>query len=196
MAKLVRELTYARVVSTVALFVALGGGAYAISLGRGDVNSRIIQNDTIRSADVKPDSLKGSDIRERTLKLSEFTAATSSGTTASTCTPPDDGFGPCGELSLTTSVGGRILAIASGQKTANPTSASGSCQLLLDGTAFAKTDLGGTGAASVDQFSFAGVSPTARPGAHAVALQCLGGGATGDLSYRIDGITATLAGGK
>ncbi len=77
MSKLRRHLTYPHVVSTIALFIALGGGAYAISLGKGDVKSRHIQNDAVKSADVKDDTLKGRDIIEASLDTKGFTAAAS-----------------------------------------------------------------------------------------------------------------------
>ena len=77
MSKLRRHLTYPHVVSTIALFIALGGGAYAISLGKGDVKSRHIQNGAVKSADVKDDTLKGRDIIEASLDTKGFTAAAS-----------------------------------------------------------------------------------------------------------------------
>lgn len=196
MSKVAGQLTYSRVVSTTALFLALGGGAYAFSLGKGDVTSRTIKNDSIGSVDVKRNALKGSDVVERTLKTAQFTAAASSGLTATGCTPPDDGLGPCAEVSLTVPVAGRVFATASGLKDANPASASGGCQLRIDGVAFAAADLGGMGAAAREQFSFSGVSQSASPGDHVVALACSGGGITGDLSYRVDSITAAVVGGK
>ncbi len=60
------RLTYANVVATVALFVALGGGAYAVS--KESVKSKHIRDNTITSADVKDNrgkkgGLKGKDIR-------------------------------------------------------------------------------------------------------------------------------------
>ena len=51
MKKLVDHLTYSRVVSTLALFLALGGGAYAISLGKDDVKSRNIAKNAVKSPD-------------------------------------------------------------------------------------------------------------------------------------------------
>ena len=44
-----RHLSYANVTATVALFVALGGGAYAVTR----VDSRDIANDSVRSIDLK-----------------------------------------------------------------------------------------------------------------------------------------------
>ena len=182
--------------STTALFVALGGSAYAISLDKGDVTSRIIRNDTIRSQDVKRNGVKGSDVNERTLRLSQFSAAVSTGTGVTTCTPPDNSLGPCGEVALTMPVAGRVLGIAGGQRDSSPATASGGCQLLLDGKAFGNAETGGAGAAARDHFSIVGVSDRVSAGTHTVALQCFGGGITGDIAYRLDGLTAVLVGGK
>ena len=75
--KLRSSLTYPHVMSTLALFIALGGGAYAISIGKNDVKSRHIQNGAVKSADVKDDGLKGKDIVEASLDTKAFTAAAS-----------------------------------------------------------------------------------------------------------------------
>ena len=58
------KLTYANVVSTLALFLALGGGAVwaAGKLGSGD-----IKRNAIRSKHVKPNAVKGSDVAEFSL---------------------------------------------------------------------------------------------------------------------------------
>ena len=87
MKKLVSHLSYSRVVSTLALFIALGGGAYALSLGKNDVKSRHIAKgavkssdvakNTLKGSDVKQDSLKGSDILESTFDIGQFSAAAS-----------------------------------------------------------------------------------------------------------------------
>ena len=87
MKKLVSHLSYSRVVSTLALFIALGGGAYALSLGKNEVKSRHIAKgavkssdvakNTLKGSDVKQDSLKGSDILESTFDIGQFSAAAS-----------------------------------------------------------------------------------------------------------------------
>ncbi len=80
---LLRHLTYANVVATLALFIAIGGSSYAaLSLGSRDVadnslRSRDIRNNDLRSRDVrnrgllgrdlKRDSLSGAQIKEGTL---------------------------------------------------------------------------------------------------------------------------------
>ena len=131
MKKLVSHLSYSRVVSTLALFIALGGGAYALSLGKNDVKSRHIAKgavkssdvakNTLKGSDVKQDSLKGSDILESTFDIGQFSAAASTPFDPAGPIRCDPEFGsgppfvPCGQVSLTTPVAGRILAIASGE---------------------------------------------------------------------------------
>jgi hypothetical protein len=62
------RLSYANVVATIALFVALGGGAYAaFHLPKNSVRSKHIKNGQVKSADVKNDALAGTDIDESTL---------------------------------------------------------------------------------------------------------------------------------
>ncbi len=68
--KLVRsKLTFANVTSVIALFIALGSGAYAISnkAPKDSVNSRAIVDNSVKSADVKDGSLTGTDIDQSTL---------------------------------------------------------------------------------------------------------------------------------
>ncbi len=63
LASLRAKLSFANVVSVLALFVALGGGAYAAGL----INSADIQNNSVKSKDVKNNNLKGVDVKEATL---------------------------------------------------------------------------------------------------------------------------------
>jgi hypothetical protein len=63
------KLTYANVVATLALFIAIGGAsAFAASqLGKNTVGSKQIKKNAVTGAKVKNDSLTGSDIDEATL---------------------------------------------------------------------------------------------------------------------------------
>jgi hypothetical protein len=72
--RFVRErLSYANVVATLALFVALGGTSYAIlHVDSGDVvnnslRSRDIRNDTVRSRDIRDRTLRARDVRRNAL---------------------------------------------------------------------------------------------------------------------------------
>jgi hypothetical protein len=81
------RLSYANVVATLALFVALGGGAVAATkitgkqiaaqaitakqLATQAVGSKDIKNNAIRGADIKQNAIKGSDIKEKSLNVVE-----------------------------------------------------------------------------------------------------------------------------
>ncbi len=56
-------LTYANVVATLALFVALGGSAYAVSR----ITSKDVKNRSLRGIDVRRNTLTGKEVRESTL---------------------------------------------------------------------------------------------------------------------------------
>jgi hypothetical protein len=59
-----RRLTYANVVATLALFMALSGGSYAaIRVGSGS-----IVNNSVRTQDLKNNEIRGRDIRNRTIQ--------------------------------------------------------------------------------------------------------------------------------
>jgi hypothetical protein len=62
------RLTYANVVSTLCLFILLGGGAYAaVKLPKNSVGTKQIKKNAVTGVKVKPDTLGGSDINEATL---------------------------------------------------------------------------------------------------------------------------------
>jgi hypothetical protein len=62
------KLTYSNVVSTLCLFMLLGGGAYAAAkLPGNSVGSRQIKKNAVASSEAKNNALKGIDIREATL---------------------------------------------------------------------------------------------------------------------------------
>ena len=68
LARLRAKLSFANVVSVAALFVALGGSAYAVTtLDRNSVKSKHIVNGQVKSADVANDGLTGTDVNESRL---------------------------------------------------------------------------------------------------------------------------------
>jgi hypothetical protein len=68
LSRLRRRVTYANVVATLALFLALGGTSYAVAqLGSGD-----IRDNSIRSRDVRDNSLGSGDIHNRSLLRRDF----------------------------------------------------------------------------------------------------------------------------
>jgi hypothetical protein len=64
MLNLLSRLTYANVIATLALFIALGGGSYAaVQLSKGQVKARHIAKNAVNSAKVKDGSLLAKDFR-------------------------------------------------------------------------------------------------------------------------------------
>jgi hypothetical protein len=63
-----RHLTYANVVSTVALFVVLGGSAYAATR----IRSRQIVDNTVRSKDIRNNDVRTKDVRNGSLLVRDF----------------------------------------------------------------------------------------------------------------------------
>ena len=63
------RLSYANVTATIALFLALGGGAYAMTLPNNSVKSKTIKNGQVKSADVQNNGVTGTDVKESSLVL-------------------------------------------------------------------------------------------------------------------------------
>jgi hypothetical protein len=105
--------------ATLAVFIALGGGAYAVTkVGKNSVTSKSIKDGAVKSADVLNDGLTGTDIDESTLlgMLGAQGAQGPPGPTAAGVTDhadpvanPDNlgGVGPSATVSTPTS--GRLL---------------------------------------------------------------------------------------
>lgn len=73
------RLSYSNVTATVALFIALGGGAYAVTAEKNSVTSKSIKNGAVKSADVKNNGLKGIDIRDDSLTGADIVESTLTG---------------------------------------------------------------------------------------------------------------------
>lgn len=63
--KLRSRLTYANVVASIALFIALGGTSYG--LATGSIGSREIKTNGVRSTDIRNNDIRGKDIRNGTI---------------------------------------------------------------------------------------------------------------------------------
>jgi hypothetical protein len=66
--RLKTHLSYANAMATLAVFIALGGGAYAVTAGKNTVTSKSIRNGAVKSEDVQDNGLTGIDINESTLQ--------------------------------------------------------------------------------------------------------------------------------
>jgi hypothetical protein len=61
------RLSYANVMATLAFFVAIGGGAWAVTIGRNDVGARQIAKNAVGTSELKNDKTKGEDVDEASL---------------------------------------------------------------------------------------------------------------------------------
>lgn len=86
------RLTYANVVASLALFVALGGSAWALareSVGsreiiNGSVRSVELENDDVRGVDIERDAVSGSDVSDESLTADDLVDGRDSGLDADT----------------------------------------------------------------------------------------------------------------
>ena len=68
MSKLHGRLSYANVMATIAVFIALGGASYAaVKLPKNSVGTKQLKKNAVTGAKVKPATLTGSDIKASTL---------------------------------------------------------------------------------------------------------------------------------
>jgi hypothetical protein len=75
LAKLRPHLSYANVMASIAVFVALGGTSVAaVSLKKNSVGSTQIKNSSLTGTDVKNSSLTTSDVKNRSLLAKDFKA--------------------------------------------------------------------------------------------------------------------------
>jgi hypothetical protein len=82
LAKLCARLSFANVVSLMALFVALGGTSYALATGsigsreikNNSVRSKDIRNNAVRSRDIRNNDLTGCDVKDASLLAKDFAA--------------------------------------------------------------------------------------------------------------------------
>ena len=100
MARIRERLTFANVVSVIALFVALGGGAYAVSIAeKNSVVSKSIKNGQVKTKDlagnavdgskVGDDSLTGDDVAESTIEPVPSAASANHATNADSAANAD-----------------------------------------------------------------------------------------------------------
>lgn len=62
-----RRPSASMIIACIALFAAIGGGAYAASLEKNSVTSKTVKNKSLKGKDQKPDTLTGNQINESTL---------------------------------------------------------------------------------------------------------------------------------
>ncbi len=68
------QLTFANVVSSPALFIALGGGAYALTLPSNSVGTRQIKRDAVTRSKIRAGAIDSSKVKDATLLAADFKA--------------------------------------------------------------------------------------------------------------------------
>lgn len=181
--KIRRHLSYANVVATLALSVAIGGtGAYAAGLiGSGDVaNNSLRSKDlknrkAVKAVDVRRDGLTGKELRERTFDAAEF--APLAGDQGS-CDPADATFVDCAETTINLKSAARVMVIATGEFHSEGAAASLTCRIAVDGVnsqagaSPGEETTDNTSLIATDGLSATLVSDQLPQGQHQLALRC------------------------
>jgi hypothetical protein len=127
--KIRRHISYANVMSTIAVFgVLAGGGAYAAS----KVGSKDIKRNAVTGKHIKPGAVKGKHVRERTLDARRFSAM--NGAQELTCDPTGEDFVDCAVVTLNLPRPGRALIVATGANYSEGAPANGRCEVRVGGT--------------------------------------------------------------
>jgi hypothetical protein len=113
--------------ATIAVFIALGGGAYAITLGKNSIRSKHIKDGQVTSADVADNDLIGSDIDEDTLQIPRGEAGPR-GPKGDTGNPGVQGpAGPQGVQGAPGASGVQIVSATSFNDSSSPKTATATC---------------------------------------------------------------------
>jgi hypothetical protein len=66
------RLTYSNVISTIALFLALSGGAYALTLPRNSVRAKQIARNAVGASEIKRSAVRSAEVKNFTLLGNDF----------------------------------------------------------------------------------------------------------------------------
>jgi hypothetical protein len=171
--KVPRHLTYANVMSTIAVFgVLAGGGAYAAS----KIGSKDIKRNAVTGKHIKRGAVKGKHVKERTLDARGFSAM--NGIQELTCDPSGESFVDCASLTLDLHRSGRVFVVATGAGYSEGSPpAKGNCQIRTgDADALHIQAVGeesaSTSATATDGFARTLVTPRLRAGRTRFTLAC------------------------
>jgi hypothetical protein len=70
------RLTYANVMATIAVFIALGGSAYAFHLGKNSVGSKQLKKNAVTTAKVKNEAITAAKVKKGTLTGTQIDVST------------------------------------------------------------------------------------------------------------------------
>jgi hypothetical protein len=97
-----QRLTYGNVVSSMALFIALGGTSYALTLPRNSVGSQQIRAGAVRASEVRSGAVRSSEVKDRSLGVRDLSVAARGSLRGQTGVPGTPGpAGPPGPSGVT-----------------------------------------------------------------------------------------------
>jgi hypothetical protein len=189
--RLLREhLSYANVMATVAVFIALGGGAYALKnnsvrskhIAKGQVRSSDLQDrkkptQGVRGRDVALDTLTEEHIREETFDVGEFGSISNVG--GGFCNPTSSALIECVTKEISAPKdNSEVLLLASGGHESVGGPAESFCRLYFDGRALGaivapgETATDNTDGTAYESFSFFDVEGGVSEGRHEIEMRC------------------------
>lgn len=68
------HLTYANVMATIAVFIAMGGGAYALTIPKNSVGAKQLKGNSVRSSEIREGAVRSSEVRDASLLAEDFKA--------------------------------------------------------------------------------------------------------------------------
>ena len=89
-----KRLSYGNVVSSLALFIALGGTSYALTLPRNSVGSQQIRAGAVRASEVRSGAVRSSEVKDRSLGVKDLSPSARSSLRGQTGSP--GAAGPAG----------------------------------------------------------------------------------------------------
>ena len=107
-----QHLSYANVMATVAVFIALGGTSYALTLPRNSVGAAQLREGAVRSSELRSRAVRSRHIRNRSVGLQDISLATRTALSGKSGPPGQPGpAGPSGiPLSVAVNAAGEAVS--------------------------------------------------------------------------------------
>jgi|GraSoiStandDraft_4_1057263.scaffolds.fasta_scaffold45884_2 hypothetical protein len=179
-----RHVSFANVISVIALFVALGGGTAVALTGSDTVQSDDLgPGSQVKAPDVAANAVNGSDVVDGSITGADISpSALSKGrSTSTTCDPGNSTYADCGHVSINLARPARVLIVTSamwyGNSGSGQPDAAGSCRMELDGAPVGPNaspgEVGQNSTVNAEQsLSLNTVTDQLSAGAHIFGLGC------------------------